>query len=141
MYCMFNNCNHNAKYTSYVRLFCCHSHVCFRPATAKTVAPRSGCSSTALYLRRWRTGGVRRRTRSTCRAGRWPPRCRTCRTCSSFPLRGEVVDSVAVPCTWRVELQERFALVNPPNFLAVPDALGPAKCWVIQYRVHTIIFN
>jgi hypothetical protein len=87
MYSLYDNCNHNAKYTGYVRLVCCHSHVCFRPATAKTVAPRSGCSWTALYLQRWQTGGVRRRTRSTCRAGRWPPRCRTCRTCSGSHTR------------------------------------------------------
>jgi hypothetical protein len=36
MYSLHDNCNHNAKYTGYVRLICCHSHVCFRPATAKT---------------------------------------------------------------------------------------------------------
>jgi hypothetical protein len=96
MYSLCDNCNHNAKYTGYVSLVCCHSHICFRPATAKTVAPRSGCSWTALYLRRWLTGGVRRRTRSTCRAGRWPPRGRTCRTYSGFPLRVKLL--ARLPC-------------------------------------------
>jgi hypothetical protein len=58
-----------------------------------------------------------------------------------LPIAGEAVGPVAVPPTWRVELQERFAPVNPPHFLDVPDAPGPAKGWVIQYRVRTIIFN
>jgi hypothetical protein len=58
-----------------------------------------------------------------------------------LPSAGEAVGPVAVPPTWRAELQERFAPVNPPHFLHVPDASGAAKGWVIQYRVRTIIFN
>jgi hypothetical protein len=58
-----------------------------------------------------------------------------------LPIAGEAVGPVVVPPTWRAELQERFAPVNPPHFLDVPDASGPSKAWVIQYRVRTIIFN
>jgi hypothetical protein len=58
-----------------------------------------------------------------------------------LPIVGEAVGPVAVSPTWRAELQEWFAPVNPPHFLDVPDAPGPAKGWVIQYRVRTIIFN
>jgi hypothetical protein len=48
-----------------------------------------------------------------------------------LPIAGEAVGPVALPSTWRAELQERFAPVNPPHFLDVPDASGPAKGWVI----------
>jgi hypothetical protein len=58
-----------------------------------------------------------------------------------LPIVGEAVGPIIVPPTWRVELQERFAPVNPPHFLDVPNAPGPVKGWVIQYRVRTIIFN
>jgi hypothetical protein len=58
-----------------------------------------------------------------------------------LPIAGEAVGPVAVPPTWRAELQERFAPVNPPHFVDVPDAPGPAKGWVIQYRVRIIIFS
>jgi hypothetical protein len=58
-----------------------------------------------------------------------------------LPIAGETVGPVVVPPTCRVELQERFAPMNPPYFLDVPDARGPANGWVIQYRVRTIIFN
>jgi hypothetical protein len=44
-----------------------------------------------------------------------------------LPITGEAVGPVAVAPTWRAELQERFAPVNPPLFVNVPDALGPAK--------------
>jgi hypothetical protein len=57
-----------------------------------------------------------------------------------LPIAGEAVGLVAVPPTWRAELQKRFAPVNPPLFVNVPDASGPAKSWVIQFRVRTIIF-
>jgi hypothetical protein len=57
-----------------------------------------------------------------------------------LPIAGEAVGPVAVPPTWRAELQEQFAAVNPPLFVNVPDAPGPAKSWVIQFRVRTIIF-
>jgi hypothetical protein len=53
---------------------------------------------------------------------------------------GEAVSPVAVPPTWRAELQERFAPVNPPLFVNIPDASGPANSWVIQFRLRTIIF-
>jgi hypothetical protein len=33
-----------------------------------------------------------------------------------LPIAGEVVGLVAMPPSWRVELQERFAPVNPPHF-------------------------
>jgi hypothetical protein len=88
-------------------------------------------------------------------ADRWRPETHTCHLpCGGMastlqdvsyllglPIAGEAVGPVAVPPTWRAELQERVAPVNPPYFLDVPDALGPTKGWVIQYRVHTIIFN
>jgi hypothetical protein len=57
-----------------------------------------------------------------------------------FPIAGEAVGPVAVPPTWRVELQERFAPANPPLFVNVLDLPGPAKNWVIQFRVRPIIF-
>jgi hypothetical protein len=57
-----------------------------------------------------------------------------------LPIAGEAVGPVAVPPTWRAELQERFASVNPQYFLVVPDTPGPAKGWVIQYRVRIISF-
>jgi hypothetical protein len=57
-----------------------------------------------------------------------------------LPIAGEAIGPVAVPSTWRAELQERFVPVNPPLFVNVPDAPGPAKSWVIQFRVSTITF-
>jgi hypothetical protein len=48
-----------------------------------------------------------------------------------LPISGEAVGPVAVPPTWRAELKERFAPVNLPYFLDVPDAPGPAKGWLI----------
>jgi hypothetical protein len=57
-----------------------------------------------------------------------------------LPIAGEAVGSVAVLPFWRAELQEWFAPVNPPLFVNVPDAPGPAKCWIIQFRVSTNIF-
>jgi hypothetical protein len=58
-----------------------------------------------------------------------------------FPIAGEAVGPVTMLPTWRAELQERFAPVNPPHSLDVLDVPGPAKGWLIQYRVRTIIFN
>jgi hypothetical protein len=58
-----------------------------------------------------------------------------------LPIASEAIGPVAVPHTWTAELQEWFAQVNPPYFLDVPDVPGPAKGWVIQYRVRIIIFN
>jgi hypothetical protein len=57
-----------------------------------------------------------------------------------LPIAGEAVGPVAVPPFWRAELQERFGPVNPPLFVNVPDAPGPTKSWVIQFRVSTNIF-
>jgi hypothetical protein len=57
-----------------------------------------------------------------------------------LPIAGEAVGLVAVPPTWRAELQERFAPANPPLVVNVPDLPGPAKSWVIQFRVRPIIF-
>jgi hypothetical protein len=136
MYSLYDNCNHNAKYTRYVRLVCCHSHVCFRPASGKTVAPRSGCSWTALYLRRWRT--ETHTFHLPC--GEMAPTLQDVSYLLGLPIAGEAVGPVAVPPTWRAELQEQFGPVNPPLFVNVPDALGPAKSWVIQFRVSTITF-
>jgi hypothetical protein len=59
-----------------------------------------------------------------------------------LPIAGEAVGPVAVLPTWRAELQEWFAPVNPPYFLDVPDAPSPAKGWVIQYRyVQLFLIN
>jgi hypothetical protein len=57
-----------------------------------------------------------------------------------LPIAGEAIGPVPVPPFWRAELQERFGPVNPPLFVNVPDAPGPAKSWVIQFRVSTNIF-
>jgi hypothetical protein len=57
-----------------------------------------------------------------------------------LPIAGEAVDPVAVPPFWRAELQERFAPANPPLVVNVPDLPGPAKSWVIQFRVRPVIF-
>jgi hypothetical protein len=48
-----------------------------------------------------------------------------------LPIAGEAVGPIAVPPTWRAELQDRFAPVNPPYFLDVPDVPEPTKGWVI----------
>jgi hypothetical protein len=58
-----------------------------------------------------------------------------------LPIAGQVVGPVAVPPTWRAELQERFDSVNPLHFVDVPDASGLVKGWVKQFRVRRIIFN
>jgi hypothetical protein len=57
-----------------------------------------------------------------------------------LPIAGEAVGPVAVPPFWRTELQERFALANPPLIVNVPDLPGLARSWVIQFRVRPIIF-
>jgi hypothetical protein len=121
------NCNHNAKYTGYVRLVCCHSHVCFRPATAKMVAPRKRMqldrSLLAALADRWRP--ETHTFHLPC--GEMAPALQDVSYLLGLPIAGEAVGSVAVPPTWRAELQERFAPVNPSHFLDVPDAPGPAK--------------
>jgi hypothetical protein len=105
-------------------------------------------------------GGVKKRMQLdrsllAALADRWSPETHTfhlpCREMApmlqyvsyllGLPIAGEAVGPVAVPPTWRAELQERFGPVNPPLFVNVPDVLGPAKSWVIQFRVSTIIFN
>ena len=55
-----------------------------------------------------------------------------------LPIAGEAVGPVAVAPTWRAELQDRFAPVNLEDFVEVPDANGPAKNWVVQYKVRVV---
>jgi hypothetical protein len=57
-----------------------------------------------------------------------------------LPIADEAVGPVAMPPFWRAELQERFAPANLPLVVNVPDLPGPAKSWVIQFRVRLIIF-
>jgi hypothetical protein len=57
-----------------------------------------------------------------------------------LPIAGEAVGPVAVPPFWRAELQQRFGPANPPLVVNVPDLPGPAKSWVIQFRVRPVIF-
>ena len=55
-----------------------------------------------------------------------------------LPIAGEAVGPVVMPPTLRAELQDRFAPVNLEGFVDVPDTLGPAKTWVVQYKVRVV---
>ena len=59
-----------------------------------------------------------------------------------LPISGDAVGSRVVPSTWLDDLEERFANID----IAIdveehPEATGPAKAWILQFQVHTLLWN
>jgi len=59
-----------------------------------------------------------------------------------LPISGDAVGPRVVPPTWLDDLEERFANID----IAIdveehPKATGPAKAWILQFQVHTLLWN
>ena len=59
-----------------------------------------------------------------------------------LPISGDAVGPRVVPSTWLDDLEERFANID----IAIdveehPKATGPAKAWILQFQVHTLLWN
>ena len=57
-----------------------------------------------------------------------------------LPISGDAVGPRVVPPTWLDDLEERFANID----IAIdveehPKATGPAKAWILQFQVHTLL--
>ena len=59
-----------------------------------------------------------------------------------LPISGDAVGPRVVPPTWLDDLEERFANIDIViDVDEHPKATGPAKSWILQFQVHTLLWN
>ena len=60
-----------------------------------------------------------------------------------LPIAGTAVGPRVVPASWKDDLEIRFAGVDRLDDLGAlephPNARGPAKAWLLQFKVHCFI--